>query len=123
MRGHIAILGWLHIALHAFTLLGAFLLLLLMVGIGGFAASAGGKDALPALPIMGAVGGFLFLLLGAVSLPGLVAGIGLLRLAPWARILAIVISVFDLLHFPFGTAIGIYGLVILLSPEAAALFP
>ena len=58
----------------------------------------------------------------AISLPGLVAGIGLLKFQPWARILAIVLSALHLVNFPFGTAVGIYGLYVLLSDEGSRLF-
>ena len=57
-----------------------------------------------------------------LSLPGLIAGIGLLKFRPWARILGIVISALDLMSVPIGTAIGIYGLWVLLSNETEALF-
>jgi hypothetical protein len=36
--------------------------------------------------------------------------------------LAIVVSALHLINIPFGTALGIYGLWVLLSPEAQRLF-
>jgi len=45
---------------------------------------------------------------------GVIAGWGLLDRQSWARLLAIVIAFLSLLHFPFGTAIGIYTLWVLL---------
>lgn len=60
--------------------------------------------------IVRAVGG-IFLVTGAI---GLVAGWGLYERRPWARILAIVLAFLNLLHPPFGTAIGIYTLWVLL---------
>ena len=57
-----------------------------------------------------------------LSLPGIIAGIGLLKLQPWARILAIVISALDLLNVPIGTALGVYGLWVLLQAETERLF-
>ncbi|MBI3696140.1 MAG: hypothetical protein HY238_15045, partial [Acidobacteria bacterium] len=56
------------------------------------------------------------------GLPSLIAGIGLLKLRPWARILTIVLSAIDLIHVPFGTALGLYGLWALLSKEGEQLF-
>lgn len=53
------------------------------------------------------------------ALLGLAAGSGLLQRQTWARPLAIVMSFFELLHIPFGTALGIYTLVVLLPGEAA----
>jgi hypothetical protein len=49
---------------------------------------------------------------------GLIAGVGLLTCASWARILAVVLGCINLIHIPFGTALGIYTLWVLLSPGA-----
>jgi hypothetical protein len=56
------------------------------------------------------VGGFL-LLKGVV---GIIAGWGLLDRQSWARILAIILGFLSLLHFPLGTALGVYTLWVLL---------
>jgi ABC-type Fe3+ transport system permease subunit len=57
-----------------------------------------------------------------LSIPGIVAGIGLLYYKPWARILTIVLCALGLLNFPLGTGLGVYGLWVLLSPETTRLF-
>ena len=62
----------------------------------------------------------LLLIFGGVTT--LLAGIGLLKLEPWGRILAIIISAIDLLNVPIGTALGIYGLWVLLDSQTEALF-
>jgi hypothetical protein len=59
--------------------------------------------------------GFLFVL-GA--LVGLAAGWGLMQREPWARMLAIVTGVLNLVDMPFGTALGIYTLWVLLPAES-----
>jgi hypothetical protein len=41
---------------------------------------------------------------------------------PWARILIIVLSALELISIPFGTALGIYGLWVLLTKDGAQLF-
>jgi hypothetical protein len=46
-----------------------------------------------------------------------VAGYGLLDRQPWARPLAIVLSILKLFNVPFGTALGIYTLWVLLPGE------
>jgi hypothetical protein len=51
---------------------------------------------------------------------GVAAGWGLWQREPWARIVAIILGVISLLHFPLGTALGIYTLWVLLPNEAAA---
>jgi hypothetical protein len=71
---------------------------------------------------LGGIGAFAFLVLLVISLPGLIAGIGLLQFKPWARILAIIVSALDLIHIPLGTALGIYGFWVLLSRETEMLF-
>jgi hypothetical protein len=122
MRTHIIILAWLHIVLNGLTLLLGAGIMLLLFGIGGAAAVSGGHEALPAVPILGTIGTFILLCFAIVSVPGIAVGVGLLNLAPWARIGGIIISILQLFNFPFGTAVGIYGLVVLFNPETVALF-
>lgn len=50
------------------------------------------------------------------TFPAFIGGIGLLKRQPWARILLLIVAVFDLVSFPFGTAIGIYTLWALWEP-------
>jgi len=71
---------------------------------------------------MGAIGGFVLIVLLILSVPGIIAGVGLLSYQPWARILTIVLSILDLISIPFGTALGIYGLWVLFTTEGAQLF-
>jgi len=47
-----------------------------------------------------------------------IAGWGLLKMQPWGRTFALVMAFLNLLHLPFGTALGIYTLFVLL-PDAA----
>lgn len=50
----------------------------------------------------------------------LAAGIGLMQKTTWGRVVAIIAAFLAILHFPFGTAIGIWTLVVLLrAPNAA----
>lgn len=49
---------------------------------------------------------------------GLAAGFGLLQRQDWGRVLAIVVGVVSLFNIPFGTALGIYTLWVLVSPNA-----
>jgi hypothetical protein len=52
----------------------------------------------------------------------LVAGWGLLERAQWGRIVAIVAAILSLLKFPFGTALGIWTLVVLLGYRNTTLY-
>ncbi len=49
---------------------------------------------------------------------GLIVGFGLLRRERWARILAIVVAILSLIKPPFGTALGIYTLWVLLPAQS-----
>jgi hypothetical protein len=51
---------------------------------------------------------------------GLAAGIGLMQKTTWGRWVAIVAGFLAILHFPFGTAMGIWTLVVLLKAPNAA---
>ena len=53
------------------------------------------------------------------ALPSILAGYGLLKKRPWGRVLAIIIGIIDLPAFPFGTALGIYTLMILLHGDSS----
>jgi len=70
-------------------------------------------------PVIALIGG---LILCVLSVPGIVAGAGLLKLRPWARYLALVLSVLLLFNVPVGTAVGIYSIWALTQDEAEALF-
>lgn len=66
-------------------------------------------------------GGLVFMgfWVGAFAVVELVAAWGLFEHRPWARILTLVLGFLALLRFPFGTALGIYTLWVLLSGGAA----
>ncbi len=40
----------------------------------------------------------------------------------WARILVLLFAFLNLINFPFGTALGVYSIVILFNSEAVKLF-
>ena len=61
------------------------------------------------------IAGILFLASAAI---GIMAGWGLLERQPWARTLAIVVAFVNLLDMPFGTALGVYTLWVLLPAES-----
>jgi hypothetical protein len=54
----------------------------------------------------------------AKSAAGFLAGWGLLQRQPWARILTLILAFISLIHIPFGTALGIYTLWVLLPAHA-----
>lgn len=54
----------------------------------------------------------------AASVLGVITGWGLLERQPWARMLAIVVACLSLIHIPFGTALAVYTLWVLLPAES-----
>lgn len=122
MQTHVKVLAILMIVLSALGLMAA-LGLGAIFGIGAIATVASGDaDAALAAPIIGITGTVLTGFLLLMSLPGLIAGWGLLSYKNWARIVAIVLCVLHLLNFPWGTAMGIYGLWVLFNKETERLF-
>lgn len=123
MLTHVKVLAVLYIVMSGIGLLFALLIFFAL----GTAASIVGMSASPddaaiAMPILGITGTALSVFLLLLSLPGLVTGWGLLKLRPWARILGIVLAVIGLINFPIGTAVGVYGLWVLLTKETERLF-
>src|SRR5688572_2972343 len=82
------------------------LLSLFIILVYGAKSSITPDNAREFLPVVGYLGQFAFHLVFTTSLLGIVAGFGLLRLQPWARPIAIVISLIQLFVIPFGTALG-----------------
>jgi hypothetical protein len=122
METHLKIIATLHIILGAMSIFAAVTVLLLMGGIAAVLGTSNqSSDVVWAIPILGGIGGIIFLVLILLWLPGLIGGIGLLRRAPWSRVFMIVVSAVDLLGVPFGTALGIYGIWVLTRPESEAL--
>jgi len=71
------------------------------------------QDAWPGFfPVLVYIAGSSLLILAA---GGVCVGLGLMQRAPWARMAAIVLGVLALLHPPFGTALGIYTLWVLMG--------
>ena len=122
MATHVKTLAILHIVLGALTVLAGIIVLVAFGGMASFIHVSGDGDRALAAPLLTGLGGLIFLGLAVLGIPAIIAGIGLLEFRPWGRMLGIVISALDLIHFPLGTALGIYGLWVLLSPEGEQLF-
>lgn len=123
MRDHVKLLGILNIILSCLGILAGIAVMVIFGGLAGAASfSAQDRDTAAALPIMAGIGVIVAVFLFVLSVPGVIGGWGLLKFKPWARILMIIISVLNLLHFPFGTALGAYGLWVLLNEQTRRLF-
>ena len=121
---HVKFLAAFHIILGLLGLMGSLMVLLLFGGAAGIISTAAPNDpdALLAVPIVGLIGGMIVMLMLTLSVPSIIAGVGLLKCRPWARILTIVLSVLNLINIPFGILLGIYGLWVLLARNTAPLF-
>jgi hypothetical protein len=119
----VKVLGVLYILVSALGVCAAlFLMLAVGAASGVIATAAEAEDAALALPIIGISGTALVVFLLLLSVPGLITGIGLLKFRPWSRILGIALSAINLIHIPFGTLLGIYGLWVLLNKDSERLF-
>jgi len=111
IAGHVRLLAILWLAISAVRLLPGTLLLLLFSRSFAF--------VLPHVPdfVPGLLRAFgvLLLLEGAL---GLAAGWGLLQRRTWARMLALILGCINLIRVPFGTALGIYTLWVLLPAQS-----
>ena len=116
MEQHIRIISILYIVLGVLGLLAAVGIVVLGAGAG---LMSGDPDAAIAGGTCGTVIG---VTIAVLSLPSIIAGIGLKNRREWARILTIILSVLNLLNFPIGTAIGAYALWALLNDQSRALF-
>jgi hypothetical protein len=124
MDTHVKVLGILHIVLGFLGVLGALAVLGIFGGIAGIVGVSAPADpeARLAIPILGAIGGMIGIFVLLISVPGIIAGFGLINYRPWARILTIILSAINLVNIPIGTALGIYGLWVLLSSQTERLF-
>jgi hypothetical protein len=123
LETHVKVLAILYLVFSALSVLlalGIWIITGAVASIVGTAADP--TDARIAIPFirLGGTAAAVFVFVWAV--PGLVVGIGLLKRQPWARIFGIVMSVLSLMHVPFGTALGIYGLWVLFNRDTERLF-
>jgi hypothetical protein len=122
MEQHVKIVAVLNIVLGGLGVCGALFFLLVFGGLAGIAGSSGDADAQAGAAILGTIGGIVSFFIALVSVPSIIAGVGLLKFRDWARTLTIVISILNLISIPFGTAVGIYGLWVLFNKDTAPLF-
>ena len=116
MEKHVTVLGVLYIAFSALGIIAAMIAFTAIVG-GGMIS--GDSKAMAITAIVGPTIAFFLLI---VSLPGFIGGIFLLKRRPWARILLLVLGFLNLIQIPFGTALGIYTIWVLLKNETIQLF-
>jgi hypothetical protein len=116
MKDHVKVIGVLWIILGALCLCLAFFAFLVFFGV----AQIPNVDVEPGL--LRLIGIIFSSFLGLIGLPQIIGGLGLIKHKEWSRILMLVVSFLSLFHVPFGTALGIYTMIILFNPETIRLF-
>jgi hypothetical protein len=118
VREHIRLLGILWLALSAFNAVGAVVLYVLANTLFVHLPEMGAPEAATTWlrPFLSVIA----LLVAAKAALGFATGWGLLQREPWARMLTIVLAFLALFNIPFGTALGIYTLWVLLPAESDA---
>jgi hypothetical protein len=118
VQEHIRLLGILWLAFSAFNAVAAVVLYVIA------------NTLFLHLPEMGTPAGatawlrpflsFIAVLVVVKAFAGFLVGWGLLQREPWARIVTIILAFLSLFNIPFGTALGIYTLWVLLPAESDA---
>lgn len=116
MEKHITALSVLYIALGVLGLLIAGVVFFSVAGAGWISGDA------DAIAITTGVGTLIAAFFVILAVPAFIAGWGLSRCAPWARILALVLGALNLLNIPFGTALAVYTFWVLLNDRTTPLF-
>ena len=115
VQGHLHLLGILWLAISAFNTIGGVILYVLANTL--FAhLNGGGPGGHTAFlrPLLSVVGIFIL----AKAACGFMAGWGLMQREPWARVIALVLGFISLFNIPFGTAVGVYTLWVLLPAQS-----
>lgn len=124
MLSHVDFVGVLFIVWGLLTTLVGLSTLALGVGAVALIASAsrgggGGQMAAGLTAFVFAALAVIAILWGAAHV---VVGMPLRRRKPWARLLALMLGSIDLVLLPYGTALGVYALWVLLNEQGKALF-
>ncbi|MCA9952183.1 MAG: hypothetical protein KDE48_21175 [Anaerolineales bacterium] len=116
LETHVKVLGWLNIVGGVLLLVLGFFTFIFLTGLG---MVTGESDGFIVMTMVGIFSGFF---MGALAIPGILAGIGLLKGKNWGRILAIIVGGFNLLSFPIGTVFGLYTFWVLFQNDAPDYF-
>jgi hypothetical protein len=117
MKKHVTVVGAIHIG---FGILGLIAALAVFFAL-HFARGFVDNEEVPTM-VLNFLSLSLPLLIGFMSTLGLVGGIGLLALKPWARYLIIIVAALGCLNIPIGTLKGVYSLWVLLQDDTVKLF-
>jgi len=125
MEKHVTVVAILHLAYCAMGLIAGIIVFAVFSGIGAIVThvpEATTEEAVGAAAILMVIGTIIAGALIIFSIPGILGAIGLLKHKEWGRILVLIVSFFDLLHIPIGTALGGYSIWVLFNNETLPLF-
>ena len=116
VQGHLQLLGILWLAISAFNTIGGVVLYVLANTLFAHMHDLGAPEAPTAFlrPLLSVVGIFIL----AKAACGFLAGWGLMHREPWARVVALILGFLSLFNVPFGTAVGVYTLWVLLPAQS-----
>jgi hypothetical protein len=117
MKKHVTVTGALHIGLGILGLIGALVIFFAL----RLAMTVVGNEEIPTM-VLSILSVALPLMVGTISTMSLVGGVGVLAFKPWARIVAMVVSVIGCLWIPIGTLAGVYSLWVLMQDDTVKLF-
>ena len=117
VQNHIHLLGVLWLALSAINAVGGVILIIVANTLLAHLNQLGAPPEVPRgfLTVLVTSLGIIVL---AKSVCGFFAGWGLMQREPWARVLALVLAFLSLFNVPFGTAVGVYTLWVLLPGQS-----
>lgn len=104
MDQHLRTLGIGHIAYSLLMIVPAVFVFSILTSIGFLVDD---PDAAQILPLVGTLVAALLIIL---AVPGIIAGIGLLRKKKWGLPVALVAGILNILCVPLGTALGVYSI-------------
>ena len=111
MKQHYKILGILYLVYGGLNILIGFV-------IGGLLKIVNNMPMDPEeATILGIVSTIVPIVLIVISLPNIIAGIGLLNNKRWALIMGVILSIFNIMNMPFGTGLSVYSIYVLVKEE------
>ena len=122
MATHVKVLASSFVVIAVLLLAGAFFLPLILGLVGGLVGTSGDPDAETVGAFIGLTGVVLSAVLVCLAIPYAICSYGLFKLRPWARIMGIIMCAIALTKVPFGTLVGIYGLIVLFQKKTEELF-
>jgi len=129
MEKHIKLVAILNIVYRCYAIIGAIVLFILSALFGRimeFLERKGDLHPEDIPPELLAIVPLILVVIGAimivVSVVAIVGSVGVLRRQEWGRIVLIIVSFFNLIRPPLGTALGVYTLWALLNEEIVHIF-